>query len=212
MLLNIKKEAKIMPWKSNNIWFAKVRDKKKVVLKLNPKIEDKPGIYLIWRVDPFTNVHVCYVGQAKKILERLAKHLLQYQKIDNSIRKHGLYDKEKNPGGYMFSCIQECEPQFLDEFEKICINNYIKEGWVLENISGGGQGERADDIHERKASKGYLDGLKQGYKNCLRDVKEFFDKYLDYVIKEPRLTAKKKPVVIKQKKYDEFKSMLEEIK
>lgn len=198
-----------MGWNKNQTWFAKVRDKKKVILKQNPNIDDSSGIYIIWRYDPELAKGVIYVGQSLHCLERLAKHLLGYQAIDNSIRKHKIYDRYENPNGYKFATREHCSKELLDEREKYWIEEYQKDGWILKNITGGGQIDKATDINERKASKGYHDGLKQGYKNCLRDVKEFFDKYLDFVIKEPRLTKTKKPVAIKQKKYEEFKKLIE---
>lgn len=198
-----------MGWNKNQIWFTKVRDKKKEILKQNPNIDNSSGIYIIWRYDPELKNDIIYVGQSLHCLDRLAKHLLGYQAIDNSIRKHKVYDAEKNPNGYRFDIQEHCSAELLDEREKHWIEEYRKYGWILKNITGGGQIDKATDINERKASKGYHDGLKQGYLNCLRDVREFFDKYLDFVIKEPRLTKTKKPVAIKQKKYEEFKKLLE---
>jgi hypothetical protein len=43
--------------------------------------------------------------------------------------------------------------------------------------------------------------LKQGRKNAVREVKVFFDKYLDFSIKD-------KPTKIKERKYNEFKEWL----
>lgn len=221
-----------MAWKSNQIWFAKIRDKKNLLLKQFKNLDDSSGIYIIWRYDPTLEVGVCYIGQAKKCLERLAKHLLGYQAIDNSIRKHGIYEKDKNPNGYKFAIREHCSIELLDQKEKEWIEEYRKDGWILKNITGGGQIDKAGDINERKERKGYGHGREIGYRNgfekgnkdgykkgftegkqkgrtvILMEIKEFFDKYLDFVIKEPRLTKKKQPIVIKQKKYDEFKKLL----
>lgn len=197
-----------MSFSNYQIIKAKIRDKKKIILKQNPDIDEGTGIYIIYRYDYQKNEKICYIGQAKNMLERLARHLFGYQAIDNSIRKHRIYDKEKNPSGYKFRILCHCDESILDEQERYCIGIYMADGWILKNITGGGQNSKESDINERKQSKGYMDGLKQGYNNCLKDVRVYFEKYLDFVIKEPRLTKTKKPIVIKQKKYEEFDRLL----
>ena len=68
---------------------------KKRLIAVNPKLDDKSGIYILWR----TEVHA-YVGQSVGILTRLAQHLAGYQQhIDLSLKKHKLYSPD-NPYGY----------------------------------------------------------------------------------------------------------------
>lgn len=192
--------------------YARIRarqEKEKMrILKCNPTIDNGTGIYIFYRYDPTVSKGVCYIGQAKHLLDRLASHLMGYQAIDLSIKKHGLYDCVKNPEGYRVAVVCHCDIYSLDKCERQAIESYQKDGWMLKNITAGGQIDKGGDINQRKASKGYLDGLKQGYSNCLKDIKEFFDKYLDFVIKEPRLTKKGTPVAIKQTKFKEFEKLL----
>lgn len=100
------------------------------------------------------------------MLQRLASHLVGYeQHIDLSIRKHKLYS-EDNPYGWRVEFLNFPESQ-LDEKEKYYIKLYADNGYQLRNVSIGGQGENRDSgsIGERKAPKGYLQGIQQG-KRC----------------------------------------------
>ena len=71
---------------------------------LCPAAVDCPGIYVFYREE--NGIKYAYVGQAKKVLTRLAEHLTGYeQHIDKSIRKHGLFDK--SPNGYKIT-VEHC--------------------------------------------------------------------------------------------------------
>lgn len=52
-------------------------------------IKDESGIYILTRYDD-NGFKFAYVGQAKKVLTRLAEHLMGYQHIDLSLKKHGI--------------------------------------------------------------------------------------------------------------------------
>ena len=164
---------------------------------------------MFYREDSSKN-KFAYVGQAKKLLTRINAHVnfsSKPQHIDLSLKKHGVATKN-NLGGYKLR-VYKCAESELDAKEKYFIQFYLDHNYNLLNVESGGQDEGHIDLNYRKANKGYRDGLKKGYSNCLKEIRVYFDKYLDFVIKEPRLTKKKKPVAIKQQKYDEFKKLME---
>ena len=136
--------------------------------------KEESGIYVFSRVDE-NGIKHAYVGQAKNLLNRLASHLSGYQYIDLSIKKHGLWSAE-NDNGYMINTMAYDEEK-LDEKEKYWILWFSNEGYQLKNKTSGGQGEGKSGIAENKPSKGYYDGLKQGYKKAQKEVAMMF-KYL----------------------------------
>ena len=85
-----------------NISKAKAIEKqnKKRLLAVNPKLNERSGIYFLLREDE-NNFKYAYIGQARSILQRLCSHMSGYkQHIDLSLRKHKLYDKDNNPVSY----------------------------------------------------------------------------------------------------------------
>ena len=161
--------------------YAKKQTSIKRILTICPDIPRTSGIYIFHRVDE-NGIKYAYVGQAVHLLDRCASHLLGYQHIDLSLKKHGLKNVE-NPYGYELYYILFPENE-LDLRER----EYI----------------------QKVALKGYHDGLKQGYKNAISEIKEFFDKYLDFSIKNCAESHKKdgsfKEIFIK--KYQEFQELL----
>ena len=65
---------------------------KKKLLGINPELDERSGIYFLIRKDE-NGFKYAYIGQAKHILTRLASHLIGYQHIDLSLKKHGLFDE-----------------------------------------------------------------------------------------------------------------------
>jgi len=193
----------------NNYFRAKLilESNKQRWLKVNPNLPDTCGIYILTRVDE-NGIKYAYIGQARHILTRLAQHLREYppQHIDLSLKKHKLYS-EVRPHGWKVE-FRVCDETELDNEEKYYIHLYASSGYQLRNKTSGGQDAGKSGIDANRPSKGYHDGLKQGYKNAIKDVGEFFEKYLDYSIKLPTLTKKGNPIVIKQRKFEEFKSLL----
>lgn len=182
------------------------QENKKRLLKLNPKLNDRSGIYFLLREDE-NGFKYAYVGQAVHILSRLASHLVGYeQHIDLSLRKHKLYDKEKNPCGWRVEFLNFPESQ-LDEKEKHYIKLYADNGYQLRNVSIGGQGGNRDSgsIGERKAPKGYLQGIQQGKKVLARELSSIAEKHL--II---RLKPEKEHNKVSQKQYEKFKELLKE--
>lgn len=147
-----------------------------------------------------------YIGQAKNILQRLASHMVGYQQhIDLSIRKHKLYS-EDNPHGWRVDCLNFPENQ-LDEKEKYYIKLYAEHGYQLRNVSVGGQGDNRDSgsIGERKAPKGYMQGIQQGRKNMARDLSHIIDKHLVVAIR-----ADKQGNKVSERQFEKFKELLKE--
>ena len=179
---------------------------KKRLLAVNPKLNDKPGIYFLLRVDE-NGFKYAYIGQAStSIIQRLASHLVGYKQwIDLSLKKHKLYS-EDNPYGWRVEFLNFPESQ-LDDKEKEYIKKYADAGYQLRNVSVGGQGENLDagQIGERKSSKGYYDGLKQGYKNAVRDLKNIIDKHWVISIRPEKANNK-----ISIRQFQKFNEILSE--
>ena len=179
-------------------------ENKKKLLKLNPELNDESGIYFFLREDE-NGFRFAYIGQAVKILTRLASHMTGYeQHIDLSLRKHKLYDEQKNPHGWRveFPNFPESE---LDEREKHFIKLYADTGYQLRNVSLGGQGENraSGSIGERKAPKGYMQGIQQGKKVLARELSHIAEKHLKIEIREDKAGNK-----VSQKQYQKFMELL----
>ena len=193
--------------KYQNIAKAKMIEKENMrrLLKVNPKLNGKPGIYFLLRTDE-NGFKFAYIGQARKsILQRLASHLVGFsQHIDLSLRKHKLYS-EDNPYGWRVEFLN-FPPRMLDEKEKEFIKKYADAGYQLRNVSVGGQGENRDSgqIGERKSAKGYYDGLAQGRLNLARELKGIIDKHLVVSLKVEKQNNK-----ISQKALEKFNGLLE---
>lgn len=170
------------------------------LLKMLPELTENSGIYVFSRVDE-EDIKYAYVGQAKHLLTRLAQHLTGYQHIDLSIKKHGLYEPDKNPFGYQIHTI-DIDKKDLDKMEKYYIKVYADNGYQLRNKTSGGQGEGKKQIDDYKPAKTYRDGLKQGYKNASKEISHLFEKHLYAAYR-----GDKTPSVNQQKamkKFDDF--------
>ena len=177
---------------------------KKRLLKVNPKLDERSGIYFLLREDE-NGFKYAYVGQAVHTLSRLASHLVGYeQHIDLSLRKHKLYDKEKNPYGWRVEFLNFPESQ-LDEKEKYYIKLYADKGYQLRNVSLGGQGENraSGSIGERKAPKGYMQGIQQGRKNLARELSSIAEKHRSRKLREDKVNNR-----VSQKQYEKFMDLL----
>ena len=184
------------------------QENKKRLLKLNPKLNDKSGIYFLLREDE-NGFKYAYIGQAIHTLSRLASHLVGYeQHIDLSLKRHKLYDEEKNPYGWRVEFLNFPESQ-LDEKEKYYIKLYADKGYQLRNVSLGGQGENraSGSIGERKAPKGYMQGIQQGKKVLARELSSIAEKHLKIEIRDDKKHNK-----VSQKQYEKFMDLLQEEK
>lgn len=174
----------------NQIFAIKAKNEK-IIKELCPKAIHKSGIYMFYREDE-NGFKFAYVGLAtKSLLSRLAQHLEGYiQWIDLSIKKHKLYSKN-NPYGYKIAICCYCNPEECNEKEQYYIKKAAEAGYQLRNITGGSQGEGKFNINNNKPSRGYYDGLKQGRKNVVKDLKHIIDLYLNISLKKDGVLAQK---------------------
>ena len=157
---------------------------KKKLLAINPKLDDKSGIYFLTRSDE-NGIQYFYIGQAKHILTRLAQHLVGYQHIDSSLKKRGFYSEE-NPYGWKVNFLHY-PVTMLDEAEQKWIFEYTKKGYQCRyNKTAGGQGEGKVKINEFKAPKGYRDGILQGKKNLARELSHIAEKHLKISLRDDK--------------------------
>ena len=156
---------------------------KKKFLELNSELNNDSGIYMLTRIDE-NGFKYAYIGQAKHILTRLAQHMVGYQHIDLSLKNHGLYSDKNEYGWNVIH--YNCSEEELDDKEQYYIKEYADNGFQLRNKTSGSQGKGKTKINEFKPSKGYQDGLKQGYKNASKEIANLFDKHLDYLKKSDK--------------------------
>ncbi len=176
---------------------------KERLLKANPELNEDSGIYFLTRTDELGIRHA-YVGLARHVLTRLAQHLSNYQYIDNSIRKHGLYSEE-NPYGYKVNFLN-CLENELEEKERYYITQYSLNGYQMKNRdTGGGAGKK--EIGDRKPPKTYIDGIQAGKKSLARELSSIAEKHLKIEIRDDKKNNK-----ISQRQFEKFKELLGEEK
>ena len=178
------------------------RENKKRLLKVNPDLDESSGIYFLTRIDE-NGIKYAYVGQAKHILTRLAQHLVGYQHIDLSIKKHGFFS-DGNLHGYKIGFLRFPE-SLLDEMEQRFIRIYANSGYQLRNKTAGGQCEGKTQIDEYRPQKGYRDGIRQGKKNLARELSHIIDTHLTVELRPEKANNK-----VSQRAFEKFKGLLEE--
>lgn len=172
------------------------------LLKLNPKLDNKPGIYFFIRKSE-QNENEVYVGQSVGILDRCISHMQGYEQyIDKSIKAHKLYDAKENPHGYKVEFLN-FPKEALDEKEQFYIKLYSENGWILKNKTSGSQGKGKGKIAEYRPARGYYDGLKQGRINLARELSHIADKHLEIRLKPEKCGNK-----VSQKQYEKFMDLL----
>lgn len=177
---------------------------KKILLAANSELNEESGIYFLTRSDE-DGIHYFYIGQARSVLTRLANHFSGYQHIDLSLKKRGLYSND-NPYGWKVNALNYPVEE-LDKWEQYWILEYTKKGYQCRyNKTAGGQGAGKEKINEYRPSRGYHDGLTQGYKNASKEVSNLFAKHLNVSIKS------EKPNKIQQKALEKFNDFLEAYK
>lgn len=183
--------------------FAVEKKNRDRVIKLNPDLKDKSGIYFLTRIDE-DGINYFYIGQASgSCITRIAQHLSGFQHIDCSLKKRGLYDAEKNPYGWKANAIYYPKDE-LDKWEQYWILEYTKKGYQCRyNKTAGGQGEGKEKINEYRPQKTYRDGLIQGRLNLSRELSDIIDKHLEVRIKPEKANNK-----ISIKQYDKFWELL----
>lgn len=160
---------------------------KKRLLDVNPHLDDGSGIYFLTREDE-NGIKYAYIGQAKRILTRLAQHFDGFQHIDLSIKKHGLH-AANNPYGWKVG-FMHFPVSDLDEKEQYYIKMYARNGYQLRNKTAGGQGKGKSQIDEYRPQKGYHDGLVQGKKSLAKELSNIIEKHLVVSLKEEKRNNK----------------------
>lgn len=176
------------------------QNNKKRLLEVNPKLDEESGIYFLTRTDE-NGFKYAYIGQAVHILTRLAQHLVGYQHIDLSLKKHKLYSKS-NPCGWKIGFLHFPKSE-LDKQEQHYIKAYADKGYQLRNKTSGSQGEGKAQIDDYKPSKGYRDGIQQGRKNLAKELSHIAEKHLKIEIREDKRYNK-----VSQKQYEKFMDLL----
>ena len=178
------------------------RQNKERILRTNPYVDERSGIYFLTRVDE-NGFKFAYIGQAKHLLSRLADHLKGYQHIDLSLKKHGLYST-KNFYGWKIG-FEHYPIEMLDEREQFYIKQYAELGYQLRNKTTGSQGVGKQQLDEYKPSKTYRDGLKQGKKSLAKELSTIIEKHLEISLKQGKEGNK-----ISLKQFEKFKELLKE--
>lgn len=171
------------------------------LLAVNPTLDDKSGIYFLTREDE-SGIKFGYIGQAKHILTRLAQHLVGYQHIDLSLKKHGFYNEKDNQYGWKIH-YRHFPLEELDEMEQFYIKQYALGGYQLRNKTSGSQGVGKKKIDEYRPQKGYRDGLEQGRKNLAKELSHIIDKHLVVGLKPEKENNK-----VSQRAFEKFNDLL----
>lgn len=175
---------------------------KKRLLEVNSNLDEESGIYFLTRTDE-DGIRYAYIGQAKHILTRLAQHLVGYQHIDLSLKKHGLWSDE-NPHGWKVGFLHYQEEK-LDEAEQYYIRQYAQYGYQLRNKTSGSQGAGKKQIDEYRPQKGYHDGIKQGKKMLARELTNIISKHLLVTLRDDKKNNK-----VSIKAFEKFNDLLSE--
>lgn len=171
------------------------------LLAANPNLDNKSGIYFLTRENE-DGVKFAYIGQAVHLMQRLCSHLVGYQHIDLSLKNHGLYSAN-NIYGWKIGFMHFPQSQ-LNEKERHYITMYAKNGYQMRNKdTGGGAGKQ--EIGERKPSKGYRDGLKQGAKNLAKELSSIIEKHLTVTLKPEKQNNK-----VSIKALEKFNDLIDE--
>ncbi len=178
--------------------FDKVDKAKAEILRVCRNAKNESGIYFLLREE--SGFKYAYIGQSLTILNRLCSHLNGYeQHIDRSLKTHKLYS-EQNPCGWKIGCLY-FPKELLNEKEQYYIKLYANNGYQLRNHTSGSQDTSKFGISANNGGSGYRKGVLYGEKKAYKRVKEFFDKYLDFVIKGESNK-------VKERKIKEFEELL----
>lgn len=178
-------------------------ENKKRLLKINPRLDNKSGIYFLTRIDE-NGIQYFYIGQAVHIIQRMCSHLTGYQHIDLSIKKRGFFSAD-NPYGWMINFIHYPADK-LDEMEQFWILEYTKKGYQCRyNKTSGSQGEGKEKINEFKPAKGYRDGIQQGKKLLARELSHIIETHLQVSLKPEKQSNK-----VSIRAFEKFQNLIDE--
>ena len=184
--------------------YARKAECEKLIKEVCPQATHESGIYCFTRVDE-DGFKFAYIGLAtRSLLTRLGEHLVGYQHIDLSIKKHGLYSQE-NPYGYKVNILCKCPAEECNEKEQYYIKKAADAGYQLRNHNSGSQGNGRRTFDNAKPSKTYREGLAMGYLNARREVAHWFSLHLNVSMKKPTKNAESA-----LEKFQEFINLEEE--
>ena len=162
---------------------------KKAILEQYPKTPLGSGIYILTRQNK-DKENCVYVGQSIHILQRIAEHMYDYKGwIDTSLTTHGL-KSILNPKGWNLKCL-EFDKSELDLQESKYIEEFLKAGYNVYNLTSGGQGKGKEKIAEFKPRKGYNDGKQYGRRQLAKELKHIADNYLVIDLKKDNKSSQK---------------------
>lgn len=156
------------------------------------------GIYVFTRKDEEKDKISAYIGQAKNLRRRIAQHLLEYDHIGLSLKKHGLYDEKKNPQGWHCEW-KYCKIEELDAEERRTIASFKEiDIYELYNITSGGQGKGKVDIAPRAERKGYYKGKQDGFDKAIKEIGMLITKYTTGLCSKGGAIADRKTAELKE--------------
>ena len=117
-------------------------------------------------------------------------------------------DMKRKSGIYFYTRTDENGISYFYIGQSVdCLERSISHltGYQLRNVSLGGQGENraSGSIGDRKAPKGYMQGIQQGRKNLARELSSIAEKHLKIEIKDDKKQNK-----VSQKQYEKFMDLL----
>ena len=170
--------------------YARKAECERRIKEVCPNATHESGIYCFTRVDE-EGFKFAYVGLASKsLLTRLGEHLVGYQHIDLSIKKHGLYSQD-NPYGYKVDILCKCPSEECNEKEQYYIKKAADAGYQLKNSTTGSQGKGKKGLENCRPARGYWDGVEAGKMKARRFVADLFNKHLNVSMKKPTKNAEK---------------------
>ena len=179
--------------------YARKAECEKRIKEVCPEITNSPGIYIFYRTDTDSGLRFCYIGQAKRLTERCARHLQEYDHIALSLKKRGFFDPlnpEENPGGWKLSIWECTSTEYLDRAETEAIKEWADNGYQLFNRTAGGQGNGKVVFDNKRQSKTYYDGLERGRQKAMDEIAHLFRLHLDYA---PKPRNGKPPTKLQEK-------------
>lgn len=168
--------------------FARNAQINEQLMKVCPEMNERSGIYFFHRIDEDGKKYG-YLGLARNIKQRTISHIQGYQQhIDISLKKRGFWN-ENNPYGWKLSLKNYPENE-IEAQERRLIKYFSDEGYEMYNIESGGR-EGKTMINERKPSKTYVDGIKQGKNSLRKELNHIIDNYLFISLKKDNKLGKK---------------------
>lgn len=170
--------------------YARKAECERRIKEVCPQATHESGIYCFHRVDE-DGFKFAYIGLAtRSLLTRLGEHLVGYQHIDLSIKKHGLYSTD-NPYGYKVDILCKCPAEECNEKEQYYIKKAADAGYQLKNSTTGSQGKGKRGLENQRPSRGYFDGKAAGYLMARKEVAHWFDLHLNVSMKKQTKNAEK---------------------